>query len=100
MRRIPLLVALLVPATASAHFHLDAPEAEWTQTSVGDPQKVAPCGPVVDGGTATGKVTTVMSGSSLAVTITETVTHPGHYRVSIAQDEAGLPAEPTVTPGT
>jgi hypothetical protein len=36
----------------------------------------------------------------MTVTITETIAHPGHYRVAIAQDEAGLPAEPIVTAGT
>ncbi|HSD87354.1 MAG TPA: hypothetical protein VLB44_07560, partial [Kofleriaceae bacterium] len=91
MRRIPLLIALLLPATASAHFHLDAPDAEWAQSTLGDPQKDFPCGPgaVSGAGTATNAVTTVMSGSTLTVTITETITHPGHYRVAIAQDEGG-----------
>lgn len=100
MRRIVVLAALVVPTTASAHFKLVAPEAEYVQSSLGDPQKTFPCGPTgADGGTATDKVTTVMSGSMLTVTISETVFHPGHYRVAIAQDEAGLPAEPPVTPG-
>jgi hypothetical protein len=100
MRRLLLLAALCVPATASAHFHLDQPEAAYVQSSLGDPQKTGPCGPVGEGGTPTGKVTTVMAGGTMTVTITETVTHPGHYRVAIAQDEAGLPAEPMVTAGT
>lgn len=99
MRRLLLLAALCVPATASAHFHLDKPDAEFVQNSLGDPQKTGPCGPVGEGGTPTGKVTTFKSGTTMTVSITETVTHPGHYRVSLAQDESGLPAEPIVTPG-
>ncbi|HEY5944264.1 MAG TPA: SCE4755 family polysaccharide monooxygenase-like protein, partial [Kofleriaceae bacterium] len=91
---------LAIPTTANAHFKLVAPEAEYTQTTLGDPQKTAPCGPTGDGGTATNQVTTVMSGSMLTVSLNETVYHPGHYRVSIAQTEAGLPAEPPVTAGT
>jgi hypothetical protein len=100
MRRIVLLVALSVPTTASAHFKLVAPEAAYTQTSLGDPQKSGPCGPTGDGGTATDKVTTVMAGSMLTLTINETIYHPGHYRVAIAQDEAGLPPVPAVMTGT
>lgn len=100
MRRIAVIAAALaISTTASAHFKLVAPEAAYTQTSVGDPQKTGPCGPTGDGGTATNKVTTVMSGSMLTVTLNETVFHPGHYRIAIAQDEAGLPPEPPVTPG-
>jgi hypothetical protein len=100
MRHAVLLALLLVPSIASAHFHLDAPPAEYTQTSLGDPQKTAPCGPVGEGGTDTGMVTTVMTGTSFTLKITETVTHPGHYRVAIAQTEADLPPEPAVTPGS
>jgi hypothetical protein len=100
MRRAVLLALLLMPGLASAHFHLDAPPAEYTQTATGDPQKSFPCGPVTEGGTATNQVTTVMPGSSFTLTITETVAHPGHYRVAIAPTEAELPPEPAVTPGS
>lgn len=99
MRRILLAALLCVPATASAHFHLDKPDAAYVQSSLGDPQKNGPCGPVTDGGTPTGMVTNVTPGGTMTLTITETVAHPGHYRVAIAQDESGLPAEPIVTPG-
>jgi hypothetical protein len=100
MRRIVLLLAVALPTTASAHFKLVAPEAQYTQTSLGDPQKTGPCGPTGDGGTPTNKVTTVAAGSTLTLTVSETIYHPGHYRVAIAQDEAGLPAVPAVTTGT
>ena len=100
MYRAVVLGLLLAPGIASAHFHLDAPPAEYTQTAAGDPQKDAPCGPVAEGGTETNMVTSVMTGTSFTLTITETVTHPGHYRVAIAQTEADLPAEPPVTAGT
>jgi hypothetical protein len=100
MRRAVVLVALAVPATASAHFKLVSPEAQYTQSSLGDPQKSGPCGPLGDGGTDTNKVTTVMAGSMLTLTVNETIYHPGHYRVAIAQTEAGLPPVPPVTPGS
>ena len=100
MRRAILIVALAVPATASAHFKLVAPEGMYSQSGLGDPQKEGPCGPTGDGGATTNQVTTVMAGSTLTLTINETIYHPGHYRVAIAQNPAGLPAVPTVTPGT
>ena len=100
MRRIALLAALALPTTANAHFKLVTPEAQYTQDTYGDPQKTGPCGPTGDGGTATNKVTTVMAGSMMTLTISETIFHPGHYRVAIAPDESGLPAVPQVTPGS
>lgn len=100
MRSAVLLALLLVPSVASAHFHLDQPPAEYTQTATGDPQKSFPCGPVTEGGTDTGQVTWAMTGTSFMLKITETVTHPGHYRVAIAQTEDQLPPEPPVTAGT
>lgn len=100
MVRAVAFALFLMPSVASAHFHLDQPPAEYTQTSLGDPQKSGPCGPVAEGGTETNMITSVMTGTSFTLTITETVTHPGHYRVAIAQTESDLPPEPAVTPGT
>lgn len=97
--RTPLLVLGLatfgLATTAEAHFKLNSP-ASLTQQSImyGDPQKDAPCG---GAGTATNAVTAVQSGSMLSVSITETVPHPGHYRVVLAQNMAALPPAPTVT---
>ena len=79
---------------AFAHFKLDAPASFQEQDSFGNPQKVAPCG---EAGMATNAVTAVQTGSMLTIKITETVFHPGHYRVALAQDQASLPAEPPVT---
>lgn len=97
MRRILFLVAMCVPTTALAHFQLDAPPAAHVQTAPnGDPQKAAPCGPAAGAGTATTAVTNVAPGGMLTLTIKETIDHAGWYRVSIAQNEAGLPAMPTL----
>lgn len=93
MRRILLLAALCVPTTASAHFYLDAPLADRAQAANGDPQKAAPCG---GGTTATNMVTNIQPGGMLTLTIRETVPHAGWYRVSIAQNEAALPAMPVL----
>lgn len=82
--------------SAGAHFHLDAPPATHLQDAQGNPQKDAPCG---GGVTPTNMVTAVQSGQTITITIDETIFHPGHYRVAIAQDPGQLPAEPAVTPG-
>ena len=93
MRRLLLIAAMCVPATATAHFHLDAPPVAYVQDTQGDPQKLGPCGGST---TATTEVTNLQPGSMLPLTITETITHAGWYRVSIAQNEAALPAMPTL----
>jgi len=81
--------------TAEAHFKLNSPAANLQQDpTYGDPQKTPPCGGV---GTATNAVTPVQSGTMLSISVTETISHPGFYRVFLAQDIAGLPADPDVT---
>lgn len=93
MRRLVLLAALLTPSVAAAHFHLDSPPVAYVQDTQGDPQKTGPCGGST---TATTMVTNLQPGSMLPLTITETIPHAGWYRVSIAQNEAALPAMPTL----
>jgi MYXO-CTERM domain-containing protein len=83
-------------ATAKAHFRLDAPAATHEQSAQGSPQKDPPCG---GGVTPTNAVTAYQSGSTITITIEETIFHPGHYRIAIADDPSNLPAEPPVTAG-
>ena len=82
---VVLPAVLLVSAPASAHFKLQQP-ADWLQTdAAGDPlgttgtQKMNPCGQ----GTPSGAITQVRAGSTLHITLTETVPHGGHYRVAL-----------------
>lgn len=83
-------------ATAEAHFKLNAPAAMLQQSEpYGDPQKSPPCGG--NPGTPTNAVTAVQSGTMLSISITETIGHPGHYRVALAPSVAELPPAPTVT---
>lgn len=96
-----LLAGALCPSLAQAHFILNEPASSSAQNGLGDPQKAPPCGlDTATPGTPTGKVTTYRAGQSITLSITETIYHPGHYRVAIAQNPAGLPAEPPVTKGT
>jgi len=92
--RLALLVVLLCPAVAHAHFKLNAP-ANWTaQITDGTPQKMPPCGN--EGSPAdTGPLTEYKMGDTITISIDETVPHPGHYRVSLAADQASLPADPS-----
>lgn len=101
MTRTTMLVTCLAmlgfAATAEAHFKLNSPAAYSQQTAMyGDPQKDAPCGPTAGGLMPTNQVTAVQSGTMLTISINETISHPGHYRVALAQNMAGLPPAPTV----
>jgi MYXO-CTERM domain-containing protein len=74
------------------------------QDGLGGPQKSSPCGlsdvtQGSDDSTPTNIVAELKEGGTVTVSITELITHPGHYRVALAQDMASLPPEPTVTAG-
>lgn len=74
------------------------------QDGLGGPQKSSPCGESdatqgADDSTPTNIVVGLKAGGTVTVSINELITHPGHYRVALAQDMASLPPEPTVTPG-
>ncbi|MGV3622319.1 MAG: SCE4755 family polysaccharide monooxygenase-like protein [Archangium sp.] len=73
----------LVLLMALSHIKLSSPQSTMVQNTLGDPQKTAPCG---GNGTATNAVTTVEAGSQLEVQWTETIGHPGHFRIGIARD--------------
>lgn len=97
-----LVIGLVSPKLALAHFKLTAPESLSVQNALGNPQKTAPCGqddpsPVF---TPTGALNTAVTGDMVEVTIEETVFHRGHYRIAIAADMAGLPPDPPVQAGT
>jgi hypothetical protein len=94
------LATLLAPGLARAHFILQAPPSSTTQDILGSPQKLGPCGNE-SGGSPTGTVTAFHAGDSVAITIDEKITHPGHYRIALSvNDRSELPAEPTVTAGS
>ncbi|EPX55221.1 Fibroin heavy chain precursor protein [Cystobacter fuscus DSM 2262] len=93
---------LLSAAPARAHFSIQQPASWAEQDFLGNPQKSEPCGQADPGQTAqpTGAVTTYRPGQMITIALTETIFHPGHYRVSIAQDMNSLPPDPPVTPGS
>lgn len=99
IRSLAVLLLALVARSAQAHFWLETPSASYVQTApYGDPQKSAPCGGDAVG-TPTNMVTTVTAGDLLTIRIRETITHPGHYRVSLGlTGPQALPADPPITP--
>ncbi|WP_437949163.1 SCE4755 family polysaccharide monooxygenase-like protein [Sorangium sp. So ce296] len=94
-------LAAIDPAVAHAHFALLEPACYSEQSDLGDPQKSAPCGQADPGNpiALTGEVTTYVQGQTIKLRIDETIFHPGHYRVSIAENAESLPPDPEVTPG-
>lgn len=83
-----------------AHFILQTPTS-WLELQVeGSPQKLGPCGDEFDGTSSaqpTGVVTAYQVGDTITITINETIFHPGHYRIALAQnDRSELPPEPIV----
>jgi hypothetical protein len=90
-------LCLLVSPSANAHFTLISPTSWVIEDSLGNPQKLAPCGG--DYGLTTDRVSTYRAGSTITVEWQETVGHPGHFRISLADDRAKLvdPAVVTTT---
>jgi len=75
----PALVSLLVaPSIADAHISLQSPLPRTTQ------QKDRHCG--LAGSTRSANPTVYAPGETITVRWTETIDHPGHYRISFDQD--------------
>ncbi len=95
MRSFVIFVALASSTPVLAHIKLTDPASFQVTDFLGGPSKSEPCG-----GPATPShvVTTVQAGSQLTVTWTETILHPGHFRISIAPSPSDfVTPTPTVT---
>jgi hypothetical protein len=94
------LGAPTLPSVAHAHIKMLKP-ASWVMTdSMGDPQKQGPCGTASAApAELTNAITTFKAGEEITVEWTETVDHPGHYRIALAKDRAEL-ADPDLKPPT
>jgi MYXO-CTERM domain-containing protein len=103
-------LVLLAPATASAHFHVDYPDASdypgpspvpwWHEDAFGSPQKLGPCGDEDDatdgGGGPTGVVNTFTAGETITLQWTEVISHAGWFRIAIAPNRADFVDPPIV----
>jgi hypothetical protein len=87
MRPTALLMTVLIAPAGWAHIKLDSPPSWQVTDAAGNPQKVGPCG---GRGTPSDAGITVTAGSPLTVQWHETLYHPGHFRLSIAADQADL----------
>jgi hypothetical protein len=87
-------LAVLVPF-ADAHFKLLEPESWLSESNLGDPQKLGPCGgTTANGGMPSNAVGKVKGGQKLHIKLQETVFHPGHYRIALAvNSRAELPPD-------
>ena len=98
LRLIPALalgaVALGSSPSAHAHFILNQPPAADTDTVGG--KGAPPCGPT----SASGVVTPMTGGSEMNLDLSETVLHPGYYRVALGTSRETLPEDPLVTTTT
>lgn len=101
-----VVVAASLSTVAQAHFVLVQPAASMVQNRLGDPQKIGPCGGVsanpgrgtpANPGVPSGAITNVKGGTDLPLLVTESIFHPGHYRVALARTMAQLPKDPEVT---
>ena len=90
-----LIVFAVGSPFAEAHFKLLAPQSWIVENNLGDPQKAGPCGGTsADAGTPSDVISKVQGGQKLHLKLQETVFHPGHYRVALAVNRAGLPQDP------
>jgi hypothetical protein len=95
MKKLTIVALLLFSArTAEAHFVLLEPATWSSQNSLGDPQKMEPCGG--EGGTPTGDITTYMAGQTITLRWQETIYHPGHWRIALAENRDDF-VDPVVT---
>ena len=90
---------LLMTASAQAHVKMLKPTpwiVESDGLAGGNPQKAGPCGPgASDRPMLTNAITTFKAGETITVQWTETVGHPGYYRIALAENRADL-KDPTV----
>ncbi len=77
-RALVVLSCLVAALPAASHIRLDEPVARYTD------QKSGPCGRA--GGERTDRVTVYKPGATLTVRWTETIDHPGHYRIAFDED--------------
>ncbi len=92
MRSVLGALILLTASPASAHITLTSPPARTSQ------QKQRVCG-TLDSVRGT-NVTVLRPGSQITVTWTETVPHPGHYRISFDADGQEFSIPPDTTSDT
>jgi hypothetical protein len=91
-------LGLAAPLTGQAHTHLVYPPSWLVEDSLGDPQKVGPCG--VASPTAamlTNVVTTFHPGEKVTLQWQETIAHDGWFRIAISYNNRSDLMDPVAT---
>jgi len=91
---------VVAPGAARAHIKMSAPAGWITTSSLGDPQKITPCGvdpKMPSTFTVTNAVTTLHVGDKVTFNWTETVPHDGHFRIALAINSRDELTDPMVT---
>jgi len=88
----------LGPAVAEAHFKLLEPTSWIVEDMRGDPQKAGPCGGTNTAqGTPSNFLNEATGGQKIHIKVTETIYHPGHYRIALSTNgHQGLPVDEDV----
>jgi len=77
---LTLVSLLALPATARAHIELSEPKPRYEDLKYG------PCGKGTPGDARSKRVTSYKPGATITVRWTETIGHPGHYRIAFDPD--------------
>ncbi len=86
--------AWLSLSDARAHITLLEPPSWVVENATGDPQKSAPCG---GNGATSGVITEYQAGETITVRWRETIPHPGHFRISLAENRTDFLDPPVET---
>jgi hypothetical protein len=79
-------LACWVAGDAHAHITLLEPASWLEEDRTGNPQKGSPCGPQPGQAfTPTDAITTYRAGDTITVKWIETIPHPGHFRIALAE---------------
>lgn len=81
-------------STTHAHFKLLSPDSWLMEDASGGPQKGSPCGTGgaddVNPPPVTNKVTEYHAGEEIEVKWVDTIAHPGHFRIALAENRTDL----------
>ena len=81
---------LFFAGAAEAHIKITSPKQRHAQDVSGNPQKTGPCG-VGGAADVRANVNVFKPGQTIKVEWTETITHPGHFRILFDKDGQNFP---------
>jgi hypothetical protein len=89
-----LMLLVWGASPVNAHFKLTKPASWLKEDAVGGPQKGGPCGPGgiddVQPPPLSNEIATYHAGETITVEWVDTIAHPGHFRIALAENRADL----------